>query len=72
MWCGSPKPAAKIRWLPDEHKGKVIFIDAVNQVTRERAQSVLKPEHQQRILSAYRAFWQQMDALVEALDRLVD
>jgi hypothetical protein len=31
-------------------KGKVIFIDAVNEVTRERAQSFLKPEHQQRIL----------------------
>ncbi len=112
-------------------KGKVIFIDAVNEVTRERAQSFLKPEHQQRILSAYstfsdvpgfakvatlaeiganagnlsiplyvkraasavatdsnretvtlrsawdqwqtdgRAFWQQMDALVETLDGLI-
>ena len=37
-------------------KGKVIFIDAVNEVTRERAQSFLKPEHQQRILSAYQTF----------------
>ena len=122
--CNRKKVAAR--------KGKVIFIDAVNEVTRERAQSFLKAEHQQRILSAYksftdepgfakvatlaeisanannlsiplyvkriaaaspidsngdkmslraaweqwqadgRAFWQQMDALVETLDSLVD
>ena len=37
-------------------KGKVIFIDAVAEVTRERAQSFLKSEHQQRILSACQAF----------------
>lgn len=37
-------------------KGKVIFIDAVNEVTRERAQSFLTSEHQQRILTAYKAF----------------
>ena len=34
----------------------MIFIDAVNEVTRERAQSFLKPEHQQRILTAYQSF----------------
>jgi type I restriction enzyme M protein len=37
-------------------KGKVIFIDAVNEVTRERAQSFLTPAHQQRILAAYKTF----------------
>ena len=37
-------------------KGKVIFIDAVNEVSRERAQSFLKPEHQRRILTAYKTF----------------
>lgn len=37
-------------------KGKVIFIDAVNEVTRERAQSFLTSAHQQRILVAYKAF----------------
>ena len=46
--CNRKKAAAR--------KGKVIFIDAVNEVTRERAQSFLKPEHQQRILSAYKTF----------------
>lgn len=37
-------------------KGKVIFIDALREVTRERAQSFLTPAHQQRILSAYKTF----------------
>lgn len=46
--CNRKKVAAR--------KGKVIFIDAVNEVTRERAQSFLKPEHQQRILTAYKTF----------------
>ncbi|MEH6539944.1 type I restriction-modification system subunit M [Halopseudomonas sp.] len=48
MVCNRRKPA--------ERKGKVLFIDALNEVTRERAQSFLKPEHQQRILEAFRAF----------------
>ena len=46
--CNRKKPAA--------HKGKLIFIDALNEVTRERAQSFLKLEHQQRILQAFKAF----------------
>ena len=46
--CNRKKVAAR--------QGKVIFIDAVSEVTRERAQSFLKPEHQQRILTAYKAF----------------
>ena len=37
-------------------KGKVLFIDAANEVTRERAQSFLKSEHQQHILNAFRCF----------------
>lgn len=46
--CNRKKAAAR--------KGKVIFIDAVAEVTRERAQSFLKLEHQQRILNAYKTF----------------
>ncbi|MGJ0485997.1 MAG: type I restriction-modification system subunit M [Methylomicrobium sp.] len=46
--CNRNKPAA--------HKHKVVFIDALKEVTRERAQSFLKPEHQQRILEAFQAF----------------
>lgn len=46
--CRSKKPA--------DRAGKVLLIDAVNEVTRERAQSFLTPEHIARIVSAYRAF----------------
>jgi type I restriction enzyme M protein len=46
--CRTTKPKAR--------KGKILFIDAVHDVTRERAHSLLKAEHQQRILAAYRAF----------------
>jgi len=46
--CRSQKP-------PERH-GHILFIDAVNEVTRERAQSFLKSEHQTRILEAYRSF----------------
>ncbi|WNG26412.1 SAM-dependent DNA methyltransferase [Cystobacter fuscus] len=41
---------------PQKRKGKVLFIDAVNEVARERAMSFLKPEHQARIEEAYAAF----------------
>jgi type I restriction enzyme M protein len=37
-------------------KGKVLFIDAVAEIARERAQSFLRPNHQQRVLKAYQAF----------------
>lgn len=46
--CNRNKPAAR--------KHKVLFIDGLNQVTRERAQSFLKSEHQQRILKAFQTF----------------
>ena len=41
---------------PAERRGHVIFIDAVNEVTRERSMSYLKPEHQERIADAYHNF----------------
>ena len=46
--CRSVKPA--------ERQGKILFINAVKEVARERAQSFLKPEHQSKILRAYQAF----------------
>jgi type I restriction enzyme M protein len=46
--CRNNKPARR--------RGQVIFIDAVNEVTRERSMSYLKPEHQERIADAYHAF----------------
>jgi type I restriction enzyme M protein len=41
---------------PKAHKGKILFINAVNEVTRERAQSFLTNDHIERIAAAYRAF----------------
>lgn len=46
--CRSKKPL--------ERKGRVLLIDAVNEVARERAMSFLKPEHQARIEEAYKSF----------------
>lgn len=37
-------------------RGQILFIDALNEVARERAQSFLRDEHQERIVRAYRAF----------------
>lgn len=41
---------------PRARRNKVLFINAVNEVTRERAQSFLEEDHIQRILEAYQAF----------------
>ena len=41
---------------PRERRGKILFINAVNEVTRERAQSFLTDDHIQRILAAYQEF----------------
>ncbi len=41
---------------PQARRNKVLFINAVNEVTRERAQSFLEENHIQKILQAYQAF----------------
>ena len=41
---------------PADRQGKILFIDAVHEIARERAQSFLKPENQQRILAAYQNY----------------
>ncbi len=41
---------------PGDRAGRILFIDAVNEIARERAVSFLKPGHQQRIRAAYGAF----------------
>ena len=46
--CNRRKPTAR--------KGKVLFIDAVEEVSRERAQSFLNQDNQQRILQIFRTF----------------
>jgi type I restriction enzyme M protein len=40
----------------DARKGRVLFIDAVNEYSREQAQSFLRPQHIERILNAYKNF----------------
>lgn len=39
-----------------ERQGRILFIDAVAEIARERAQSFLRDAHQARILAAYQAF----------------
>ena len=41
---------------PPAHRGKILFIDALKEVSRERAQSFLTEEHQQRVVDAYKTF----------------
>ena len=43
--CRTQKPKAR--------RGKILFINAVNEVTRGRAQSFLTGEHLQRVVRAY-------------------
>ena len=38
------------------HKDQILFVNALNEVTRERAQSFLTEDHIERIVTAYRAF----------------
>ena len=46
--CRTAKPKAR--------KGKILFINAVNEVTRERAQSFLTDDHIERVVKAYAQF----------------
>ena len=41
---------------PKDRRGKILFINAVNEVTRERAQSFLSDEHLRRVVRAYQDF----------------
>ncbi|MFE0649611.1 N-6 DNA methylase [Streptomyces sp. NPDC059534] len=41
---------------PVDRRGRVLFVNAVNEVTREQGQSFLREDHQRRILTAYRTF----------------
>jgi len=46
--CRTAKPKAR--------RCRILFIDALNEIARERSQSFLRGEHQDRIVGAYRAF----------------
>lgn len=59
LFYNSPMEAVVITLRADkpaEHKGKVLFINAVNVVAREQGQSFLRESHQAKILDAYRRF----------------
>ena len=63
--CRSKKPA--------ERAGKVLFVDAVNEVTRERAQSFLADDHVDRIVQTFRTFEPEDGfAAVETLDAIAE
>ncbi|MGO4192979.1 N-6 DNA methylase [Arthrobacter sp. YAF17] len=58
---------------PAEHEGKVLFINALNEVAREQAQSFLRETHQKRILNAYRGFTDvDQFAAVATLDQIAE
>ncbi|NEE27458.1 SAM-dependent DNA methyltransferase [Streptomyces sp. SID7982] len=59
LFYNSPMPAVVIILRtnkPVERQGKVLFINALNEVACEQGQSFLLETHQQKILNAYRSF----------------
>ena len=59
LFYNSPMRACIVicRVQKQEHqKGKVLFIDAVNEVSRDRTTSFLKPNHIEKIAKAYHTF----------------
>jgi type I restriction system adenine methylase HsdM len=59
LFYNSPMPATVVvlrSQKPKERKGKILFIDAAKEVTREQAQSFLREPHQQKILATYEGF----------------
>lgn len=59
LFYNSPMEACVVICRNRKPKGRqhrILFIDAVSEIARERAQSFLRMEHQQRIFDAYRAF----------------
>ncbi len=63
--CRARKPAERV--------GKVLFVDAVNEVTRQRAQSFLTDDHIDRIVRTFQALESEEGfAAVETLDAIVE
>ena len=52
---------------PPDRRGKILLINAVDEVTRERAQSFLEEEHIQKIVQAYQSF-----AENDSFSRIID
>ncbi len=76
LFYNSPMPATVVTLRagkPPDRQGKILLIDAVNEVAREQAQSFLREPHQQKILDAYRTF-ADVDgfAAVASLDKVAE
>jgi type I restriction-modification system DNA methylase subunit len=59
LFYNSPMPATVVilrSKKPSDRKGKVLLVNAVDEVEREQAQSFLRESHRAKILGAYRAF----------------
>ncbi len=57
----------------EERRGKVLLIDAVAEIARERAMSFLRPEHQDRIAATYAAYsGEEGFAAVATLETIAD
>jgi type I restriction enzyme M protein len=58
LFYNSPMEACVVicRTAKPKARGKILFINAVNEVTRERAQSFLTDDHIERIVNAYEKF----------------
>lgn len=59
LFYNSPMEACVVicrKRKPKERRNKILFINAVNEVTRERSQSFLIEEHVGRIVNAYESF----------------
>lgn len=58
---------------PTSRKGRVLFINAINDVAREQAQSFLRDTHQTKILNAYRDYaYIPQFAAAATLDQIAD
>ncbi|QVT79221.1 putative type I restriction enzymeP M protein [Nocardioides aquaticus] len=76
LFYNSPMPATVVVLRankPPERKGRVLLINAVDEVAREQAKSFLRESHQRKILDAYRGF-ADIDrfAAVATLDQIAD
>jgi type I restriction enzyme M protein len=58
---------------PEAHKGRVLFINAVSEFSREQAQSFLRETNQQKIIKAYKEFVDHAGfARVSSLEEIAD
>lgn len=51
-----PQPGHPCHSKPPERRRKILFINAVDEVTRERARSFFADDHIERVVAAYREF----------------